>query len=219
MKSIHRILIVFAVLMFASLACQAVSGGGTTTTDQPSSNLLFKDDFSDTSSGWDQVKTDTGETDYVDGAYRIFVDETGTDVWANPGLNFTDVSVQVEATKAGGPEDNDFGVICRSQDVSRFYFFVISSDGYYGIGKVSDAGQELIGMDSMQPSEAIQQGEATNTVRADCVGSSLSLYVNGEKLDEVQDSELSSGDVGLIAGSFDTPGTDIHFDNFVVTKP
>ena len=60
---------------------------------------------------------------------------------------------------------------------------------------------------------------ATNTIRADCVGSSLSLYVNGEKLDEVQDTEFGSGDVGLMAGSFDTPGTDIHFDNFVVTKP
>lgn len=219
MKSNHRILIMFAVLLLSTLACQAVAGGGTTTTDQTDSNLLFKDDFSDTASGWDQVTTDTGETDYVDGAYRIFVDETGTDVWANPGLDFTDVSVQVEATKAGGPDDNDFGVICRSVDVSKFYFFVISSDGYYGIGKVSDAGQELIGMDSMQPSEVIQQGAATNTVRADCVGSSLSLYVNGEKLDEVQDSEFSSGDVGLIAGSFDTPGTDIHFDNFLVEKP
>jgi hypothetical protein len=71
----------------------------------------------------------------------------------------------------------------------------------------------------MQPSEAIQQGAATNTIRADCVGSSLSLYVNGEKLDEVQDTEFGSGDVGLMAGSFDTPGTDIHFDNFNVTKP
>ena len=220
MKSNSRILIMFAVLILSSLACQAVSSGGTTTTtDQPASNLLFKDDFSDTSSGWDQVTTDTGVTDYTDGVYRIYVNETGTDVWANPGLDFTDVSVQVEASMVGGPADNDFGVVCRSMDVSKFYFFVISSDGYYGIGKVSDAGQELIGMDAMQPSEAIHQGGDMNTVRADCVGSSLSLYVNGEKLNEVQDTEFASGDVGLIAGSFDTPGTDIHFDNFSVTKP
>jgi len=219
MKFHPRILIMLAALLLSSLACQAVSGGGTTSTTQTNPNLLFKDDFSDTSSGWDRVTTDTGETDYVDGVYRIYVNETGTDVWANPGLDFTDVSIQVEATKVGGPEDNDFGVICRSTDVSKFYFFVISSDGYYGIGRVTDSGQELIGMDSMQPSEAIHQGGATNTIRADCVGSSLSLYVNGEKLDEVEDTEFSSGDVGLMAGSFDTPGTDIHFDNFSVNKP
>ena len=217
MKFNPRILLMVAVLILSSLACQALSGGSST--DQSDSNLLFKDDFSDSSSGWDQVSTENGETDYTDGVYRIYVNETGTDVWANPGLDFTDVSVQVEATMVGGPQDNDFGVICRSLDVSKFYFFVISSDGYYGIGKVSDSGQELVGMDAMQPSEAIQQGAATNTIRADCVGSSLSLFVNGEKLDEVQDTEFGSGDVGLMAGSFDTPGTDIHFDNFSVTRP
>lgn len=218
MKSNYRILILIAVLILASLACQAATGGGDTATDQPS-NMLFQDDFSDTSSGWDRVTTDTGVTEYTEGVYRIYVNESGTDVWANPGLEFSDVTVQVEAIKVGGPDDNDFGVICRSVDTSNFYFFVVSSDGYYGIGKVSDAGQELINMDAMQPSEAILQGESTNTIRADCVGSSLSLYVNGEKLDEVQDSEFSSGDVGLIAGSFDTPGTDIQFDNFSVIKP
>jgi hypothetical protein len=218
MKSNHHILLLFVVLILASLACQATTGGGGTATDQPS-NLLFQDDFSDTSSGWDRVTADTGVTDYAEGVYRIYVNESGTDVWANPGLEFSDVTVQVEAIKIGGPDDNDFGVICRSVDTSNFYFFVISSDGYYGIGKVSNAGQELIGMDAMQPSEAILQGEASNTIRADCVGSSLSLYVNAEKLDEVQDSEFSTGDVGLIAGSFDTPGTDIHFDNFRVIKP
>ncbi len=218
MKSDHRFFIILAILILASLACQTATGGGETPPEQPS-NLLFQDDFSDTSSGWDRVTTDTGVTDYVDGLYRIYVNEAGTDIWANPGLEFTDVSVQVEAIKVGGPDDNDFGVICRSVDISNFYFFVISSDGYYGIGKVSDAGQELIGTDAMQPSEAIQQGETTNTIRAECVGSSLSLYVNGEMLAEVQDSEFSSGDVGLIAGSFDIQGTDIHFDNFSVTQP
>jgi hypothetical protein len=34
-----------------------------------------------------------------------------------------------------------------------------------------------------------------------------------------QDSQLGSGDVGMIAGSFEQGGVDIAFDNFVVTKP
>jgi hypothetical protein len=32
-------------------------------------------------------------------------------------------------------------------------------------------------------------------------------------------SSLSSGDVGLVAGTFDKPGVTIDFDNFVVTAP
>ena len=35
----------------------------------------------------------------------------------------------------------------------------------------------------------------------------------------MQDETFTTGDVGLIAGTFDAAGTDIRFDNFVVSKP
>jgi hypothetical protein len=35
----------------------------------------------------------------------------------------------------------------------------------------------------------------------------------------VEDDTYASGDVGLIAGTFDEPGTDIRFDDFVVYRP
>ena len=103
--------------------------------------------------------------------------------------------------------------------MDNFYFFFTSSDGYYGLGKVVNGNQQLIGDEAMQPSEVINQGEAANQVRADCVGSTLAIYVNGVKLAQYEDTDFTSGDVGLIAGSFDNPGTDIHFDNFKVYKP
>ncbi len=213
----HWLAAIFIVLFLATLACQAVTGGTGGTGEE--SDILFQDDFSDPSSGWDRVTVDSGETNYANGVYRIFVNEASTDVWANPGLDFTDVQVEVEATKVGGADDNDFGVICRSQDEDNFYFFIISSDGYYGIGKIVGDSQALIGMEAMLPSEEIRQGDATNHIRADCTGSRLALYVNGELLQEVEDTQFTSGDVGLMAGTFDTPGTDIHFDNFVVSRP
>lgn len=183
------------------------------------SNVLFQDDFSDPSSGWDQVDSEEGTTDYIDGAYRIYVNEINTDIWSNPGLNFTDTRIEVEATKVGGDDNNDFGIICRYLDVNNFYFFIISSDGYYGLGKVANGEQQLIGDESMPPSEIIKQGEATNLIRADCVGDQLTIYANGVKLAEHVDTDFVSGDVGLIAGSFANPGTDIHFKNFKVLMP
>jgi hypothetical protein len=72
---------------------------------------------------------------------------------------------------------------------------------------------------SFIPTDAIRQGEATNHIRADCVGSSLTLHVNGAELAEVQDDTLASGDVGLLAGTFDQPGTELLFDDFVVKRP
>jgi hypothetical protein len=172
---------------------------------------------SPTSSGWDRATSD-GITDYADGYYRMR-QRSRRDIWANPGLSFTDVRLEVDASKVGGDDNNDFGLICRYQDSNNFYFFVISSDGYYGIGKVKGGQQFLIGMESMPPSEKINQGNASNQLKADCVGNTLALHVNGEKLTEQTDMDFASGDVGLIAGAFDNPGTDIHFDNFIVMRP
>jgi hypothetical protein len=216
-----RVLFFLLAIFLPTLACSSLPIGDAGGADPAlPANVLFQDDFSDTSSGWDRVNQPEGITDYNDGVYRIFVNTVNTDIWANPGLDFSDVRVQVEATKVGGSDNNDFGVICRYQDPDNYYFFLLSSDGYYGIGKVKDGQQQLIGMDAMLPSEAIIQGDATNILRADCIGPRLSLYANDEFLDQFEDSDLATGDVGLIAGtSPEAPGTDIHFDNFQVLKP
>jgi len=214
MKTKLYLLTIISVLMLAALAC-----GSSTPAEPLPADVLFQDDFSDTSSGWDRVNVDDGVTDYADGVYRIWVNTTSTDVWANPGLNFSDTVVEVEATKVGGPDDNDFGVICRYQDESNFYFFIISSDGYYGLGKVVGGEQMLIGEEELLPSDAIQTGNVTNTILAECNGSNLTLSANGTQLASATDDSFSSGDVGLLAGTFDSSGTDIHFDNFVVRQP
>jgi hypothetical protein len=43
--------------------------------------------------------------------------------------------------------------------------------------------------------------------------------VNGQKVAEQTDDDFAAGDVGLFAGAFEKPGTDIHFDNFSVLRP
>jgi hypothetical protein len=215
MKINFRLISIFTIFSLTILACATLSteSGGTT------AGILFQDDFSDPSSGWDQVRNDEGITDYEDGIYRINVQSANIDYWANPNLNFTDVIIDVQATKVNGPDDNDFGVLCRYQDAKNFYFFIISSDGYYGVGKMKDDQQILISSDNLLPSEVINQGDATNHLQAACIGNSLSISVNDQNLISVEDADFLSGDVGLIAGTYDSSGTDIHFDNFRVLKP
>ncbi len=159
-------------------------------------------------------------TDYYNGGYRIVVYTDMSDSWANPsGQSYADVSIEVDATKNGGPDDNDFGVICRYQDVDNFYYGLVSSDGYYGIMKVVDASSEQLGNSELQSSATINQGSATNQIRLVCAGDELSLYVNGQLVDQQVDSTFEQGNVGLLAGTYDIPGTDILFDNFSVTRP
>ena len=76
-----------------------------------------------------------------------------------------------------------------------------------------------MGRENLIPSDLIAQGAATNQIRFDCVGSTLTLYINGTQVDQQFDEDYVAGNVGLIAGTYDEAGTDILFDNFVVYQP
>jgi len=188
--------------------------------EQPN-NILFEDDFSDPSSGWDRYDDTEGVADYSDNGYLIQVFTDNQFYFANPGLTDLpgDVRIEVEATKINGPDDNSFGIICRYQDVSNFYRFIATSDDYAGILLVQDNVMTNLSGENLTPITAALPGNATNNLRADCIGDTLTLFVNGEEVLSVQDSTFTDGDVGLFAGTFDIAGTEILFDNFVVSGP
>ncbi len=186
----------------------------------PALHVLFQDDFSDPASGWDTVQEKDAVIAYTEGRFRIWLNYPHTMIWANPHLHFTDTRTEVDAIKMTGPDDNAFGLLCRYRDENHFYFFLISSDGYYGIGKADDQGQTLLtGNGNMDFSKAIHQGHTPNHLRADCVGPTLTLYVNGQRLAQVEDTDFTEGDVGLMVNTFAQPGADIAFDNFAVFQP
>jgi len=219
-KNRSQVLLLITLLVLFALGCnlsQVAKIFGEYPTGQ--GDLLFQDAFSDPSSGWDRVRTEQGMTDYEGDRYRIVVNASNADYWANPGLSFRDVVIDVDAGKLGGPDDNDFGILCRYQDVRNFYFLIISSDGYYGIGKVEDGQQQLLDPPQMYHSESIIPGAGTNHIQATCRGSNFSLAVNGDLLAEAKDGSFPEGDIGLIVGSFDEAGIDIWFDNLSVRVP
>ena len=225
-----KVFFTLAVLVLAALACsftpvatvtaptaQLPAGGG------GNGQTLFQDDFSNVNSGWDRTTNDSYITDYANGGYRINVVPASYAVFANPYQSFqNDVRIEVDATKIVGPDDNNaYGVICRYQDVDNYYYFYISSDGYVGIG-IDNAGTKSFISSSdgyMTSVSSINLGVATNHLRADCIGNTLTLYVNGTQVAIATDSSFTGGDVGLVARTFDVAGTDIVFDNFFVYKP
>jgi hypothetical protein len=176
------------------------------------------DDFSDPNSGWFAYQGDEGVLGYLSGSYQIQINQTNLMLYSTSGYSFTDSLVQVEAFKSDGPDENIFGVVCRYQDDGNYYFLTITSNGYYGIGKIADNTTSLIGDPDLQYSAVINQGRTYNNIQAACQTNSLTLTVNGTRLVEVQDSQFSEGEVGLIAGTYDIYGANILFDNFSVTS-
>jgi hypothetical protein len=206
-----RFFLILCVLALAVSGCQANQAA--------SGSLLFQDDFSKPSSGWLVGQDGSGLVQYISGGMRIFVSQPAAARLTVPNLSFKDVRIEVDTVKLAGPDDNNFGLICRYQDEANFYFFEISSDGYYTVGKYKDGIMSLIGMSQMQSHNSIHQGASKNHLRADCTGSNLAFYINNQKVTSVVDHELKSGDIGLIAGALKTAGTDIFFDNLSVLQP
>lgn len=185
-----------------------------------SGSVIYFDNFSNPESGWQVWESESAKIEYETDGLRFLIKEPNYDYWSLPGQRFTDVTLGVDAKLLDGPTDNDFGLLCRYQNEYNFYAFLISSDGYGGIIKVKEGMyQTLNSPEGLEYGPMIDQGEVFNQIRADCIGTRLTLYVNQEKFLEVEDADFSTGDVGLIAGSYSQPGVDILFDNFYVLKP
>jgi hypothetical protein len=217
-----KVYIALATIVLVSLACtlSPVSQPSTSSGGQ-SSNILFQDDFSNTKSGWSTRSSSGDSMDYSNSAFRIYLTSTMTDLIAQAGQSLpADVVINVDVTKAGGSDNNDFGVVCRMKDLNNFYFFEAASDGYAVIGMYLDNTMKYLSSEKMAKVDGVNSGSTLNHLRAECVGSSLKFYVNGNLVATATDTTFTSGgDVGLIAGSFSDGGIDIRFDNFVVTKP
>lgn len=183
----------------------------------PSGTVIFQDEFDNNASGWDRLANDVGIMDYDEGGYRMLIRQPQMNFWSTPEMDLRDARVEADVTKLNGPAENRAGLMCRYRD-GDYYFFIISNDGYYTIGKFSGGKTTLLGQSEMQASEMIQT-DSVNHLRADCIGDSLVFYVNYQLIAGASDAELATGDVGLLAGSFAEPGVDVLFDHFVVMQP
>jgi len=176
--------------------------------------VLFSDDFSNPNSGW---PTQEGYSYQQDG-YHISVSEIGGVPWAKTSTAFDNSSVFVDARPVTESVNGYYGLLCRIQDERNFYYFVIRNDGGYAIGKYKNAEFQFLFPEGWRQSDAINQGGQTNRLRADCVGNTLRFYVNEVMLDEVNDTDFSSGFSGILAAALDTQGFEVTFNNFLITK-
>lgn len=207
------------LILFCLFFLAACSGPSLSEITTPPGGVLYQDDFSRANSGWGQADVFLGQAGYADGAYRFRVDAPGTDFWAHPGQIYSFARIEVDAAPLPNTPPARMGLICRLVDEQNFYFFVVSSDGYYGIGKTQDGRASFLGMEQMARHEAIHADGQVNRLRADCIADLLIFYVNETLVGSALDSGFPRGDVGLLAGSFETGGVEVLFDNFVVYKP
>ena len=216
MNSPHRF--TFHILLLLSFLLAACASAQTPAAPvAKAGDILYQEEFEDNTTGWDRVANEHGIMDYDSGGYRFLVKQPDYNLWSTPERNFKDVRVEADVFRLNGADENRTGLMCRYQN-GDYYFFIISNDGYYGVGKYIGGQILLLGQTSMQASEFIEK-EAVNHLRADCIGDTLTFYVNFNQVAAVKDADFPNGDVGMLAGAFAQPGVDVLFDHFVVIQP
>ena len=120
--------------------------------------------------------------------------------------------------QVAGPLNNEFGVIFRLGDENNFYFYSLSSDGYYHLRKLVDGEWETL-IDWTE-STAINTGEASaNVLGLLAEGPQISLLVNGTVLDSVADDAFAQGSLALGVGTIDEGGVEIAFEDLTLWQP
>jgi hypothetical protein len=101
-----------------------------------------------------------------------------------------------------------YGLIARAPDANHGYLFGLTCDGNYALRDWD--GETFRMVKIWTPSAAIHQGpNQTNRLGLLADGDSLALFVNGERLAELEDSAYAKGAIGLFVGSVNTPGSTV----------
>jgi S1-C subfamily serine protease len=182
----------------------------------PSGDVIFSDDFSSGSSGWDTGSNSEGSVRYQAGQLVIWVFSTYYIIWTNySNETFADIQITVDTEVLQESGYGEYGIICDYQDGNNFYILSISEDGYFTIYKFVDGDEvDIIGW---TPTDLIDL-EAPATITATCANGKLSLAYNDILLAEAQDASFGSGLIGLIASTYDVADMTIAFDNLVVRQ-
>jgi len=196
---------------------------------------VLSDDFADPGAGWlgpdGRAGTDTDFAEIALGHLRSVLttqpgvgvgtegvtDQSGRDLGP-----LIDVSVEAETSLRRGV-GSAVGLTCRERE-GAYYQFQVTSRGTADIllvapdGDGAEARYELAG--GFSP--AVEQGlGATNRLRADCVGSTLTFSVNGVQVATARDPQGldAGGQVGLahLRGEEDA-ASEVVFDDIVVRE-
>ena len=130
-------------------------------------------------------------------------------------LDLSDVVVQMEVYRVGDVIENDMGLVCRYQDQDNYYSMSFGNDDYVTIYKTVAGTWTALFNEFVDTDLSGDHHQMT----IGCIGTELSLFIDGNLMAKVNDSELSTGDVGLISGTYDSVPVVLEFDNFVVYTP
>ena len=180
---------------------------------------ILADDFSTNQLGWPETATDTFTIGLQDGRYRIFLPDTNHAMIINLGNSYENYQVEADVQKLDGPEDADYGLLCRYTDTENYYYGAISNQSFW-ISRMQNGRLTLLGSGVRTVTPDLNPGSSVNHLRLVCNGTNISFYANDVLLMSVDDFTMSRGDFAFYATTnVSGGGLEVAFDNLVVSEP
>lgn len=181
--------------------------------------IIYQDDFSDNTSGWEEVSNVYELKGYSTSGYMISINQPDSRTISTTGLSFSNTLTDVNVQKITGSRTSQFGLVCRFQDKYNYYSFIISSDGYAAIVRYVDGQGKLLGSEQMIRAEGINLDDGSNSVSAACVDHNLRLVVNNDTIVRAKDDTFKNGDIGFFVETFEVGSSTVVFSDLIIVKP
>ncbi len=191
-----------------------------TETYPPFENMVINDPLNDNSNGYQWLvevgEDNSGSCGFAGGKYHIIANANHSKSCPALATDFKDFAYQVKMTIVTGSSG---GIFFRSDPFQgSYYFFHISSIGAYRFEVCSyKKGEWSCQNKKTGQSQDFHSGQS-NLLTVVANGSNFDLYVNNQKLTAngaIIDTTYSGGQIGVFAGTKDTP-TDAIFENVKV---
>jgi hypothetical protein len=182
--------------------------------------ILYQDEFSRPSQGWNQGKTDHFTAGYVRSAgaryYQVQVQEPEVQYLAfvPNERDYEDVNIDLKTrTESASEGDFRYGVVLRRSG-DEYYAFIVSpvTKVWYFLKSSSDG----LGILKYGVEKRMRGLEGQDTLRVEAYGSTFLVFINGRFVDWVSDSDYVRGEVGLFVDSIESPDALINFNSITI---
>jgi len=188
----------------------------------PVAAVLFEDDFQSLQvsedKGWVFELGENVETTWSAGKMTIAIKKKN---WLGlnwPDGDYDDFGVEIEAQPATSAY-TEYGIVFRasgSSDARSYYIFGVTNKGQYYLQKKLEGAWVDTDPVSATSSQTIKPGQTKNVLRVLARGDQISIYINGSLVNTVTDDAISSGSVGIFAGTGDNDSAETAFSRVTV---
>ncbi len=165
-------------------------------------------------------------TDIADGIYRVAnADPESASSVIYGGGRYENVIIALEGIiTADSSPDAALGLVFRYQDENNYNVLAVDTQGRYGLWRLQDGEWTELRCNCSEldrawtASDAIHPQGETNALRVMISGSRLSVYVNQQRLETVEDDTWESGAVGIYLGTPEAGPAAAEVDVFTLSN-